>query len=193
MVLFFASNDFFLASNDFVCVHRNDYVYLVWQDTKVVQYFSKTGAFKSLENPSIQTWIQTLLSRKIPDIELQKKGIAGENWISSRRENHDCSCWIGHNHISSWENKILPCPARVCWKTFYSQSIDNIMICGTIFLCDNIMICGEIFLCEKNNFTFLPHRMYGDQIKHWYVFWGLNSLGITWSLLPGRNIWIIFW
>ena len=68
---------------------------------------------------------------------------------------------------------------RSVGKTFYSQSLDNIMICGTIFLCDNIMICGEIFLCEKNNFTFLPHRMYGDQIKHWYVFWGLNSLGIT--------------
>ena len=62
-------------------------MYNVWQDTKLVQYFWKTDAFKSLENPSIQTWIQTLLSRKIPDIELQKKGIAGENWFSSRREN----------------------------------------------------------------------------------------------------------
>ena len=138
MVLFFAFEWSF-------CLHRNNYVYHVWQDTNVVQYFWKTDAFKSLENPSIQTWIQTLLSRKIPDIELQKKGIAGENWFSSRRENQDCSFGIGHNHISSWENKILLCPARVCWKTFYSQSIDNIMICGTIFLCDIIMICGEIY------------------------------------------------
>ena len=39
-------------------------------------------------------------------------------------------------------------------KTFYSQSLDNIMIYGTIFLCD------------KNYSTFLQHRIYVRQSDH---------------------------
>ena len=105
---------FLLRINLFVCIEMT--MCITFDKIQKSYKFSKTGAFKSLENPSIQTWIWTLLSRKIPDIELQKKGIAGENWFSSRRENLDCSFGIGHNHISSWENKILLCPARVCWK-----------------------------------------------------------------------------
>ena len=131
MVLSFASNDFF-ALNDFVCLLRNDYVYHVWQETKVVQYFWKTGAFKSLENPSIQTWIRhefkLYWAEKSLTLSFKRRGLQGKIDFHHVEKTHDCSFGIGRNHISSWGNKILLCPARVCWKTFYSQSIDNIMI-----------------------------------------------------------------
>ena len=166
MVLFFASNYFFFASNDFVCLHGNDYVYRVWQDTKLVQYFWKTDAFKSLENPSIQTWIQTLLSRKIPDIELQKKGIAGENWFSSRRENSRLQLrnWPQSHFQLRKQNSPLSSQSLLENLLFtkhwqYHDMWYNISLWWYHDMWHNISL-------RQNNSTFLLHRMCGNQIKH---------------------------
>ena len=115
MVLFFCFEWFFLLRiNLFVCIEITMCITFdkIQKSYKIFQRLAHLKFRRSIDPDMNSNFIE----QKNPWHWASKEGECRENWFSSRWENHDCSCWIGRNHISSWENKILPCPARVCWK-----------------------------------------------------------------------------